>query len=477
MVSTSTRLTSRIPLYMLALLLFLQIFSPAPAVMFVLLVLGGVVGLSYLWVRLSARGITLHRQRRYGWAQVGDVIEERFILHNDAWVPLLWAEIGDHSNLPGYDVNRALGLNARDTARWTTSGTCTRRGVYTLGPTQITTGDPFGLFELVYRHDYSESFVVYPPIASLPTMVEPRGRDRGAARANRRSLTTTTNASSVREYIPGDALNRIHWRTTAKRALPGHDRMFVKEFDLEPSGDLWIILDMDQAVHAGAGDESTEEYAVILAASLANQMLKENHAVGLICCGDVTHNGGQPTVITPQKGHNQLWELLRALSGVHAVSEATLGELLEQAEPLMGQGMSAVVITPSVDPAWIEGLTGILRHGIHCGAVLLDALTFETDEQRAARIEREQALLEVDPEALVTPTEGNLIDGVVGLMADLGVVARAIQQGFEFQHLQRRRQQRPTYKTLGTGRVIVVDAGEDSPWMALGSRDGEEATS
>ena len=59
----------------------------------------------------------------------------------------------------------------------------------------------------------------------------------------------------------------------------------VKEYDREPSGDLWICLDMDAAVQVGEGEESTEEYGVILAASSAAEWLRANRAVGLVAFG------------------------------------------------------------------------------------------------------------------------------------------------------------------------------------------------
>ena len=208
-------------------------------------------------------------------------------------MPALWIDIRDHSNLPGYSASRATGVGGRATTRWTTEGSCSQRGIYTLGPLELHTSDPFGLFDVTLEHRYSESFVVYPPLAAIPRLFEPRGNSRGSARTNIRTLDLTTNAGGVRQYVPGDALNRIHWRTTARRSMPHHEELFVKEFDLEPSGDLWILVDMDTNAHAGQGLQSTEEYAVILAASLANEMLLANHAVGLF-----THTDG-PLIVPP----------------------------------------------------------------------------------------------------------------------------------------------------------------------------------
>ncbi len=437
MITVSVHLRSWIPVLVAGVLLFLQIFSPAPPIMSALFVILLVLFISFLWARQLAKGITLHRQRRYGWAQVGDIIEERFILHNDSWVPVLWARLLDRSNLPGYNVGRAVGLGPRSSTYWKTEGKCTRRGVYRLGPAELSTGDPFGLFKLVLEHNYSEEFVVYPPIAALPDFLQPRGMARGAARANVHSLELTTNASSVRPYVPGDALNRIHWASTARRSLPGNEEIFVKEFDLEPSGDLWLVLDLDEQVHAGEGEESTEEYAVILAASLANEMLRANHAVGLMTYMQ------EPIVIPPQKGHEQLWELLRVLAGAHAEAQIDFQELLGIFETVMGRGMSVALLTPSADPSWIKGISAILRHGIHPTALLLDGQTFGGD--------------------------GN-VQSIRETLSDLGVPGHIIEKGFEFQHIGQERQQRPTYKVLGTGRVVVANAGaeDEAEWMPVG---------
>ena len=442
MVTTSIRLTSRLPVVVAGILLVLQIFSPAPPVMFGLTVLVVTLIVAYLWARQLAQGVAMNRERRYGWAQVGDVLEERFTLHNDAWVPILWAEVRDFSDLPGYSASRAAGLGTRSTSRWRVTGTCQQRGLYRLGPTQILMGDPFGLFEVTLTHDYSEAFVVYPPIAALPSLIEPRGMSRGSTRTNIRSLDFTTNASSVRQYAPGDALKRIHWRSTARRSTPEKEEIYVKEFDLEPAGDLWIVLDMDKSVHVGEGAESTEEYGVILAASLAYQMLRSGHAVGLITHGD------EPSLVPARRGHHQLWEILRVLAGAHAVSRTPFHELLMLFEPVMGRGMTAALITPSTDPAWLRGVSALLRHGIHSAGLLLDAHSFGGD--------------------------GN-IQGIMGALADLGIGSHVIARGFDFQYIGQRRHQRPQYRALGTGRVIVTDAGDETQrqWVPVGRTKGD----
>jgi len=440
MLERSVRIRYWLPLVLVAILLVLQVFSPARAILFVLVDLSGALLLSYLWAVTLSRRVSVQRLRRYGWAQVGDVIQERWTMHNDALVPLLWAHVHEHSDLLGYDATRAVGMGPRSSQQWITQGICRMRGVYTLGPLVVTMGDPFGFFEarLVDRH--SDTFVVYPPVVDLPELLEERGIDRGSGRASARSLAATPNASSTRPYVRGDALKWIHWRSTARRSLPGAENLQVKIFDREPSGDLWVVLDMDARSHAGRGEESTEEYSVVLASSLAGQMLQANRAVGLI-----SHTA-EPILVPPGKGHDQLWELLRALAPVYAVSEVGLHHLLHLAMPLLDRNTSVVVITASADPAWIDGLGMLLARGITPSVMLVDGASFGG---------------------------GASVTGVQGALADLRVPAHVIRKGMGLRR-ETRPNQNPQFQVLGTGRVTVVNPRAQGEWVPVGAPLGDQ---
>ena len=55
----------------------------------------------------------------------------------------------------------------------------------------------------------------------------------------------------------------------------------VRQFDLDVSGDVWLLLDLQDSVQLGTGADGTEEHAVLLAASLAARAIQQNRAVGL----------------------------------------------------------------------------------------------------------------------------------------------------------------------------------------------------
>jgi uncharacterized protein (DUF58 family) len=417
---------------LLVALLVLQLVIPSRAWTFLLIGLGGLLAVSYVWSRQLAERLVLTRAQHYGWAHVGDLLEERFTVENGSWLPAIWMEIQDHSDLPGYQASSVRSVGGQQQTQWRTEGICRQRGLFTLGPWQAQMGDPLGLFNVTLDFPESHSVLVYPPVVHLPTLRLPRGAATGSGRTSRRALDVTPNASGVRVYAPGDSINRIHWRRTARM-----DTLMVKTFDLEPSGDLWIILDMDAAVQVGEAEESTEEYGVILAASLSNQTLNEHRAVGLAAYGTVATPQAEepeplPTLVMPQKGTAHQWRILQALATVRAGGNWPLARVLAEMDRNLGQGMTLAVITPSCNPDWVAGLLPPMRRGVAPSVILLDPASFGG--------------------------EGDS-DALTGLLADLGVPVHQISKGMAFRPVfEHERIGRPEYKVLpGTGRVIPVE--------------------
>src|SRR5690606_28112191 len=141
-------------------------------------------------------------------------------------------------------------------------------------------------------------------------------------------------------------------------------------FDGMPVGDWWIFIDMDRSCQAGAGENSTEEHAVVLAASLANRGIAEGRAVGLV-------GPGRRALcwIPAREGETQLWEILRALAMI-TPAERALGELLRQLSPRESARSSLILITPEVDGRWLEPLLMLMRRGIRPTVILLDPVSY-----------------------------------------------------------------------------------------------------
>jgi len=168
----------------------------------------------------------------------------------------------------------------------------------------------------------------------------------------------------VREYVPGDPLKSIHWPTTARSGS-----LYVRQFEHTPSSDWWIYLDLEERVQVGKDFDSTEEYGVILAASLADRGLSQGHAVGLAVCGK------ELVWIPPQRHSGQLMDILRALALVHT-GDVPLADLLTSSKKSLQRGASLVLITPNVETGWVEPLLRLSASEVAPTALLLDPASF-----------------------------------------------------------------------------------------------------
>lgn len=363
--TTEIQLRVRLPLLWLALLAVAAIALPDRVWNTLLIGFGGMFGAGYLWVWFLAQGLHAKRHLHFGWVAVGDRLEETLEIRNDSGLPALWVEVVDSSNVPGYRAAVVRSVGAGQVDRWRETAVCRQRGSFHLGPWFIRSSDPFGIFQLVRHYPQTTDIIIHPPVhGNLPVSL-PVGRTSGHARRQERNWQATINTASVREYQRQDPLNWIHWRTTARKGA-----LFVKQFDQDSAGDVWLVLDLQTAVQLGSGLQGTEEQAVLLAASLSAQAIGQNRAVG------VAGYGRSPQIVPPGRGQGQAWKNLRALALVQADGEADFSAALADLRHIAQRGSTAVLITASHNPAWLPALLPLAHSGVQSTVLLLDRATF-----------------------------------------------------------------------------------------------------
>lgn len=348
-----------------------------------------VVAAAFLWALYSVQAFRLERDVLTPWAQVGQIAEERITAVSTGRIPKLWIELVDGGNMPGHPVGRVLSaMSPRVKYGWTVRSLCRLRGRFRLGPITASSGDPFGLF-VFHRTlpDTEKVLVVYPMTINLPQFAPSIGDIRGGDARYQRTHFITTNVAGTREYAPGDSYNRIHWRSTAR-----YDRLIVKEFELDPTSDVWILLDMERGIHAGSWWEqawyerelddlwmqervtqlapNTEEYAVTCCSTIAKYFLDKQRAVGL-AMSDGTHGYAQP-----DRGERQLTRLLEMLAVAESNGNETFASLIARETAVMNRNMTIVLITPSPEIAWIHYAQDLRRRGFHLITVVLDGSSF-----------------------------------------------------------------------------------------------------
>jgi uncharacterized protein (DUF58 family) len=383
----------RLQLLLLAAILVVAAFSSGKPFLFYLVYLGVlVIGGSYVLTRLGLADLEAGYAVNQLSGHVGDKIRVTYTLRNTSRIPKPWLEIHNPTSLPAGLPGRALSLGGRTERSWLIRTPLTRRGHFRIEPLQIRTGDPFGFFESSASVGSGINVTVYPRLEPIPLWRLPAANLDGSHAMRERTLQATPLATTVRPWAPGDSFNRIHWKSTAR-----HGDIQVKEFDLEQTADAWIFLDLERRAQMGSGDESTVEVAVRVAAAVADKALIENRAVGM------TVNAHRLAQLQPDRGGRQHLKVMQLLAAVDGDGVTPIEEALVSTVPRIRRGMSAVVITASLDRAWVKPLATLRSRGVACVVVTMDMPQFERQVIEESR--RAGGFLATDAPAAAPATE------------------------------------------------------------------------
>lgn len=349
--------------------------------------LGLLLIISFAWAWININWLHLSRITRTRRTQVGRPLEERFDVRNTSVIPKLWLEVHDFSTLPGHFSSRVINnLGARKSYSWRTTTVCKQRGRYQLGPLQLRTSDPFGLFPMSRDLEQTSHVVVYPMTFDIHRFALPIGVLSGGDALRRRTHHITTNAAGVRDYAPGDSFGRIHWPSTARR-----NRLIVKEFELDPLADIWIVPDMAVFSHVFVPPvkqplpddlpewmvmekfklaETTEEYTVTVAASLAQFFLRQDRAVGMLAYGQSSE------ILQADRGERQLNRVLETLAVLRAEGKVPLSNVIQAEMHLFPRGTTVICVTPQTDQDWATMAKQMHRRGLRIVTVLVNPASF-----------------------------------------------------------------------------------------------------
>jgi uncharacterized protein (DUF58 family) len=347
----------------------------------ILLLLGAAI-----WTILSMNGIRMRRNTRSLRASVGDVFEEHYEIKKDAWSGCAWLEVINQSSLPKASGSRLFTrIGAHQLRYYSARTVLTRRGAYLLGPTLLTSGDPFGIFTMQKKVTARDTLVILPMTFSIPAFSPPPGLLPGGKAIRQRTLDVTPHAAEVREYVPGDPMKRIHWPSTAHRG-----QLMVKEFEQDPQADIWLFLDAFRPVHVSIPEseiihqednlwlrrpkismpKDTFEYAISVAASLASFFLLDRRTVGLMCAA------GKFTVVPGERGERQINKIMETLAFLQPEGIIPLLGLVTMQAKLLPLGSGVILITPSSHPDLLLAVEDLHRRNLRPVIVLIKSETF-----------------------------------------------------------------------------------------------------
>jgi len=273
------------------LLLVLGIAFQLGLLIYAMYALLGVILLSRFLVQQWISRLSATRECSRDTAEIGEKVAIAVRIRNSGGIPVPWllledslprgalAERPPRIRIHGHRL-ALLQIGGHDEKSLLYQLTFKRRGYYQLGPVLLESGDLFGLhrrFKVVTEPHF---VMVYPRIVPLTGYDLASRRPIGEIRMTHRLFEDPTRVAGVRPYQRGDALNRIHWKATARTG-----ELHSRVFDPSTVAGLTLVLDFHTASYPAQGEPHRSELAVTLAASLANAICQLGQQAGLITNG------------------------------------------------------------------------------------------------------------------------------------------------------------------------------------------------
>ncbi|MEO5851762.1 MAG: DUF58 domain-containing protein [Nocardioides sp.] len=162
-----------------------------------------------------------------------------------------------------------------------------RRGVIAVGPATTRRGDPLSLFSRDVTWTDVTEILVRPPMVPLDSLGAGLLRDLEGVTTDAISQSDLA-FHALREYVPGDDLRHIHWRSSAKAMTSaGESQLLVRQYLDTRRSHATIVVDDDAPAWADDGDFET---AMSIAASIAVRAVLDDFETSFVC-GDHAASG------------------------------------------------------------------------------------------------------------------------------------------------------------------------------------------
>ncbi len=356
-------------------------------------VLLGVLLISRFFSKRWIESIITSRVVSEEMVEIGAVVRVEVTLANRGILKIPWLLCEDMlarewlvQNPPALEVTgkrmKLFTLKPRKEEKIEYTTKCRRRGYYELGPLLLETGDLFGLHRRFRIASDPGYLMVLPRVVEVPAYDIASPRPLGEIHVTHRLYEDPTLITGVRPYEPGQPLNRIHWRASARMG-----ELQVKVFQPSAVAGATILLDLDETQYRGTGGPFREDLAIVTAASLGLALVETGQSFGLLTNGvdaalrykaertkrefgersaaqieatDQEDPGPEPVALLPGRGESQFQTLRETLARLELSNGFGLAELAAQFTRFLPRNMTvlAILTRPTLE---MVGALGHLR--------------------------------------------------------------------------------------------------------------------
>jgi len=331
-------------------------------VFYLVYVLSGSYGLARWWAGRSLKQLTVER-RFVDHIFMGETTAVDICIRNRSILPIPWLHYDESPPAQLSGSSRllqvmALGPKEQVTLHYEISGG--QRGFYPVGPGRLSSGDLFGFAEARGSADEPRPLIVYPRVVPLVHAPLSSRSPYGTIASRQPIFADPTRVNGVRNYQPGDPIRGIDWKTSARSG-----QLQVKKTEPAVSLSTSIFVDLHTPAYSRSFRYSGTEWAIVVAASLANYLIEERQVVGLGSNGHDELTDATCWSIPPRSGRSHLMKLLEWLARVQAGETRSLHEWLPQATVSLAWGTTVIAVTASGDEATCAALGRLYRAGLN----------------------------------------------------------------------------------------------------------------
>jgi uncharacterized protein (DUF58 family) len=268
-------------------------------------------------------------------------------------VPQTEDEVALPALAPGASQSVRLGFTPR------------RRGRIELSGVRLARTDPLGLVRGLAHHDLAAHVIALPKRYRLPALALPgRRKFQPGGVSLAASVGDSTEFLALRDYRPGDPLQRLHWKSFARTGKP-----IVKEFQDEFYERHALVLDTGRA----AGEDATFEEAVAVAASFVTTLDTQECLLDLLFVGDRPGDELAVRAYTAGRGQLHAEHMLELLAGVTPSAPADFEALARTVLARRASLASLIVVLLAWDEPRRAFLAAARGSGIEVRALLVCA--------------------------------------------------------------------------------------------------------
>jgi hypothetical protein len=163
-----------------------------------------------------------------------------------------------------------------------------RRGVVTVGPVLYRRSDPLGLFRRRVRWAEPVELLVRPATVDLAGLPVGQIRDLEGVPSDQLSMSDLA-FHALREYVPGDELRHVHWRSSARAG-----QLLVRQYHDSRRTSALLLVDTRKASY---GDPEDLELALSVAASVTLRAARDGYSLTLVTADQTVGDGDPASVL------------------------------------------------------------------------------------------------------------------------------------------------------------------------------------